>query len=358
MLTATDYGGVVTHLVTEDGRWFTVADVKPGKPVHRGPARPAATATLGSGREVRATPLVGLSWAAGPLAVVGAPGDGLLAREPGPGTPEDRPLIRLQPADSQEAILRLPADWLGRADLGYDPLRGAHFPPPEALPAVSALADSPLWRMRRLVELAVAGGRRAVAEPARGGDRQGNFSRLGDVMNNAYSPVEELNLLKDFQDKVGYENFAGGFGLTEFGDISGLVAGWSDAREFTDCLLPFAQATGGGSFYALWKIDDRPDPATLPVVVFGDEGGEHVVARHLREFFQLLGFDEEISVDHESAYFYRDEDEPHTDSHEEYVAWLDQHFGLPAAEDPDAVLAAAQTELGQRFADWIRPFLP
>lgn len=40
------------------------------------------------------------------------------------------------------------------------------------------LTDSPLWRMRRLVELAVAGGRRAVAEPARDGDRQGNAAAL------------------------------------------------------------------------------------------------------------------------------------------------------------------------------------
>ncbi|WP_449352804.1 hypothetical protein [Streptomyces shaanxiensis] len=176
-------------------------------------------------------------------------------------------------------------------------------------------------------------------------------------MTTAYSPVEELNLLKGFQDRVGYENFARGFGLTEYGDISGLVAGWSRDPAFTGRLVPFAQATGGGSFYALWRIDDREDLATLPVVVFGDEGGEHVVARHVRELFQLLGFDEEISVEHAKASFYRDEDEPHTDCHDEYVAWLDRHFGLPVAKDPVAVLAAAQAEFGERFADWIRPFL-
>ncbi|MFF3373549.1 hypothetical protein ACFYXF_11440 [Streptomyces sp. NPDC002680] len=180
----------------------------------------------------------------------------------------------------------------------------------------------------------------------------------GDAMNTAYSPVTEFNLLMDLQDRIGYENFADGFGLTEYGDLSGLVAGWSDDLEFTGRLIPFAQATGGGSFYALWKIDDRTDLATLPVVVFGDEGGQHVVARDVRELFQLLGFDAEISVDWERAYFYRDEDEPYTEGRDEYVAWLDQHFGLPVATNPDAVLAAAQEELGQRFADWVRPFLP
>jgi hypothetical protein len=184
-----------------------------------------------------------------------------------------------------------------------------------------------------------------------------DYLLFGGAVHNPYSPVAELNLLNDFQDRVGYENFAQGFGLTEYGDTSGLAA-WSEDPEFTGRLVPFAQATGGGSFYALWRLDDREDLATLPVVVFGDEGGEHVVARHVRELLQLLGFDEEITVEHERAYFCRDEDEPHTDCHEEYVAWLEQHFGLPVAEDPDAVLAVAQRDFGGRFADWIRPFLP
>lgn len=111
-------------------------------------------------------------------------------------------------------------------------------------------------------------------------------------MNITYSPVAEFNLLKDLQDRTGYENFADRFGLTEYADLSGLVAGWSDDPAFTGRLIPFAQATCGGSFYALWKIDDRTDLATLAV-----------------------------------------------------------------AKDPDAVLASAQAELGQRFADWARPFL-
>ena len=81
--------------------------------------------------------------------------------------------------------LRLPAEWLGHADLGYDRLQGAHFPPPadtapETLSgtAPDPLADSPLWRVRRMVELAVTGGRRAVAEPARNGDVRGDGAAL------------------------------------------------------------------------------------------------------------------------------------------------------------------------------------
>ncbi|MGW1060296.1 hypothetical protein [Micromonospora rubida] len=167
------------------------------------------------------------------LMVVGAVGDQVLARELAPATatatdagPErapvpDGPVIRLVPVNSHPllahvanlrrlaarpglrirvvgrldpdrastlhplavgpvpgaaATLRLPADWHGRADLGYDEIQGGHLPPrdPAAMTepvlgaGADAVAESPLWRVRRLVELAVSGGRRAVVEAARG----------------------------------------------------------------------------------------------------------------------------------------------------------------------------------------------
>ncbi|MFB7243811.1 hypothetical protein CW362_28305 [Streptomyces populi] len=303
VIAATGYGGVVTHLVSEDGRWFSVADVKPGGPAR---AQGAATATvalgsgnldhaqlsrggllvsgatvssdgrLGSGKGVRATPLAGGSWTSGPLAalfarplaeavaerltaapdadpeqaeraarelvgcdlvLVGAAGDHLIARELPSGRPDtegtlmrlvpssghpglahtanfrrlaSRPGLRLRvvgrldpdraatlrplavaPLPETEATLRLPAEWQGHADLGYDRLEGAHFPPPEVMTATAAppadgpceippdpLAQAPLWRLRRLVEVAVSGGRRAVAEPARDGDLRGDGAAL------------------------------------------------------------------------------------------------------------------------------------------------------------------------------------
>jgi hypothetical protein len=174
----------------------------------------------------------------------------------------------------------------------------------------------------------------------------------------AYSPVPELNLLMELQDQLGFENYADGFGLTDFGDTSALESGWSKDPEFLRRLEPFAQANGSGSVYALWRHDDRTDLATLPVVVFGDEGGQHVVARGPRELFQLLGYDCEISVDWDEAYFYRAADDEHRDEHEAFVAWLDEHFGLAPAGDADAVVAAAQAEYGDRFAAWASPYLP
>ncbi|MFE7856196.1 hypothetical protein [Streptomyces sp. NPDC057403] len=296
VISATGYGGVVTHVLADDGRWFSVSDVKPGGPAR---ARGAATATvalgsgsldhaqlsrggllisgatlspdgrLGAGKGVRATPVAGLSWTSGALAqlfarplaqaaaarlavgddaeragpeageligcdlvLVGAAGDQLLAREltpqgadgegllirlvPANGHPElahaanfrklaSRPGLRLRvvgrldpdraatlrplavgPVPDGTATLLLPPEWAGHADLGYDRLEGAHFPPagepapvegPTALPP-DPVAEAPLWRLRRLVEVAVSGGRRAAAEPARNGDRASGAAAL------------------------------------------------------------------------------------------------------------------------------------------------------------------------------------
>ena len=291
IISAAGYGGVVTHLLGDDGRWYSAADVKPGgpnraraagtAPVAIGPAAldhaqlsrgglliNGATVSpegrLGSGKGVRATPLPGLPWSdataasgnalaalfARPLAESAAsrlanPAGGdpdrgererelvacdvvILAAQAGhvlaceftcTPEPDSTPvLLRLKPADAHpdlphtanlrqlgsrpglhvrvlgrldpdqaatlrplavgpvpgaEATLRLPEEWRGRADLGYDRIQGSHLPPPDAGPEppldrapLDPLTDSPLWRCRRLVELAVAGGRRAVGESA------------------------------------------------------------------------------------------------------------------------------------------------------------------------------------------------
>ncbi|MFC8848811.1 hypothetical protein, partial [Micromonospora sp. NPDC057141] len=204
-LTGTDWStGVLGELFARP-----LAEVVAGQLATDDPADPgrAGTALLGAD-----------------LVVVGAVGDQVLARELAPGAGADRapvpdgPVIRLVPADPHPALahvanlrrlasrpglrirvvgrldpdragtlrplavgavpgatetLWLPAQWHGRADLGYDQIQGGHLPPrspagtAQPVPAVDEVAESPLWRVRRLVELAVSGGRRAVAEAAR-----------------------------------------------------------------------------------------------------------------------------------------------------------------------------------------------
>ncbi|MEU9303589.1 hypothetical protein [Streptomyces sp. NPDC048269] len=189
-----------------------------GTPWTEGPAaalfaRPATEAVTRApaGADAAGPALLGCD-----VTVVGAAGEDVLVREARP----DAPLLRLRPAHPHPELphtenlrrlasypglslrvlgrpdldraatlrplavgpvpgaaytLRLPDEWLGRADLGYDRLQGGHFPPRTAGPAPEPaptgpdpLADSPLWRVRRLLETGVAGGRRAVAEAARG----------------------------------------------------------------------------------------------------------------------------------------------------------------------------------------------
>ncbi|MEU8261723.1 hypothetical protein AB0C02_14025 [Micromonospora sp. NPDC048999] len=328
VISATGYAGVVTHLVTADGRQLSFADVKPGGPerardgartvtemgavavnhatLARGGLRISGTTVspdgrLGAGQGIRATPLTGTDWSAAPLAelfarplaevvtaqlaaddaqapapagtalvggdlmVVGAVGGQVLARELAPATdagPDrvpvpDGPVIRLAPANSHPMLahvtnlrrlaswpglqlrvvgrldpdrastlrplavgpvpgaattLRLPTDWHGRADLGYDEIQGGHLPPrdpaamlePVLAVGADAVAESPLWRVRRLVELAVSGGRRAVAEAARGerAGLAGPLRRSGFITAAAVADA-----LADESDRRGRDAF-------------------------------------------------------------------------------------------------------------------------------------------------------
>ncbi|MBK6016071.1 SWIM zinc finger family protein [Streptomyces sp. MBT53] len=355
VISATGYGGVVTHVISDDGRWFSVADVKPGGPAR---ARGAATATvalgsgsvdhaglsrggllisgatlssdgrLGAGKGVRATPVAGRSWNSGPLAalfarplaeavaarlgnapvsdpegaertagelvgcdlvIVGvveqqvlaqeltsgrADSDGLLIRLlPSNGHPDlahtanlrrlaSRPGLRLRVVgrldpdraatlrplavgpipdetdgttpDASTATLRLPAEWQGHADLGYDRIEGSHLPPADALPETAGLlrvpsdpvAEAPLWRLRRLVEVAVSGGRRAAAEPARDGDRAGAVVALRRA---GFRTAADLShALAAEADRRGRDVF----GRTEEADPDGYARAWLAAAVY------------------------------------------------------------------------------------------------------------------------------
>jgi len=344
VISATGYGGVVTHVLAEDGRWLSVSDVKPGGPAR---ARGAATATvalgsgsldhaqlsrggllisgatlspdgrLGAGKGVRATPVTGLSWTSGPLArlfarplaqaaaarlapgdgperagpeadeligcdvvVVGAADDHLLARELTPdGTDTDGLLIRLVPANGhpelahagnfrklaarpglrlrvvgrldpdRAATLRplavgpvpdgtatvlLPPEWAGHADLGYDRLEGAHFPPTGELPPVQGptafppdpVSEAPLWRLRRLVEVAVSGGRRAAAQPARDKDRA---SAAAALRRSGFATAADLaDALAAEADRTSRDVF----GRTQQADPDGYARVWLSAAVY------------------------------------------------------------------------------------------------------------------------------
>jgi hypothetical protein len=163
-----------------------------------------------------------------------------------------------------------------------------------------------------------------------------------------YSPVPELNDLKELQDRFGWERLSDGFGLSDWGERGGLDT-WSADEAFVSRFLTFAQANGTGSIYAFWRVDDRTDLASLPVVVFGDEGGQHVVASDLRDLLRLLAYDTEVMVDWADAYYYREPDQRTSRNHDQYVAWLADRFGLTPPDDPDPIVEAARARYGEAF---------
>ncbi|GAA0923546.1 hypothetical protein [Nonomuraea longicatena] len=173
-------------------------------------------------------------------------------------------------------------------------------------------------------------------------------------MTDVFSPIPELNLLKEFYDATIDEWWGNGFEMYEFGKDM-----YQDRDpRLADRLVYFAQANGSGSMYGIWRKDDREDLATLPVIAAGDEGGLHLVARNLREFFQLLGAfsrDAQPFIDWES-FFYPDDSEPVPNGR--YLAWLEQTFDLPPVDDWESIVVRAQAELGQEWAAWIHPIIP
>lgn len=126
-----------------------------------------------------------------------------------------------------------------------------------------------------------------------------------------------FQLLCKIDEVLGFENYAEGFGLLTY-DAS-LIHSWSGNNDpaFTKQLMPFAQANCSGSFYAVWDNGEGKELTEMPIVVFGDEGGVHIVANNIAELRYLLTFDVEISVGWDEAYFYKSETDDNTsDEHE------------------------------------------
>ncbi|EID52321.1 hypothetical protein [Saccharomonospora xinjiangensis] len=185
-------------------------------------------------------------------------------------------------------------------------------------------------------------------------------------MSGSYSPVPELNALKDFQDSLGGRSFAPGFELFTYNDELDWFCGEAP-DAYLDRLVPFAYATSSGSYYALWRCDDRTDLATLPVIFFGDEGDLRVKANDVRELLRLLAVEPDDPDDRARLACER----------QRYRVWLRQNLGLtPLGDVSDAsdvsnasdasdvsdvsgvsgVSDKALAEHTRRFAAWVSEF--
>ena len=129
---------------------------------------------------------------------------------------------------------------------------------------------------------------------------------------------------------------------------------------FAQHILPFAQADAQGAIYAFWLSATAPLEQT-PIVVFGREGGIHVVANHLFALLQLLSLDVEPIIDEDGVYYCKDEEnyEPSPNARA-FKKWLRTHFQLSSIStnfEAEKLVESAQTTHHQAFSQWIQPFL-
>ena len=164
----------------------------------------------------------------------------------------------------------------------------------------------------------------------------------------------ELLRLVSFENCLGTTPYSDGFELL-VEDKSGLDS-WSEEEAFLAALVPFAQANGSGSRYALFAEPGIEDPSRMPVVIFGDEGGAHVVAEDVRGLMRLLTFDSEPMVDLDRVTFYKGEDHEPQAHADELKRWLRYEFGLDPVEDAEALVAAAQAGHKAAFDSFMSRF--
>ncbi|MFD5905229.1 hypothetical protein ACFV6B_18985 [Streptomyces microflavus] len=175
-----------------------------------------------------------------------------------------------------------------------------------------------------------------------------------------HAPVPLLEQLREFDGSVD-DYYAAGFELIPFGEDDG------GYPRLSERIRPFAQANGSGSTYAIWLRDDRADLATLPVLLLGDEGGVHIVARDLPELLRVVasgwapmcGWD---GIDYDDEREEADGEggggwDP-CPANPAFRIWLRDRLGLEAAEDPNEIVRAAGDELWDPFAAWIGPLIP
>jgi hypothetical protein len=170
-----------------------------------------------------------------------------------------------------------------------------------------------------------------------------------------YAVPTELAKLFAFQQGVRkFEGYSKGFWLTE--DDKGGLKTWSEDPAFLSRLLPFAQADGKGSFYALWTQEASENASTFPVLAFGGEGGTCVVAENVIGLLRIIAFDTEPMVGDGGIYFDKDEDDPsHSEQHGDYVAWLAQ-LGLEPVEEPASLIDAASAKYQATVEAWLAQY--
>lgn len=136
---------------------------------------------------------------------------------------------------------------------------------------------------------------------------------------------------------------------------------YNDDPEFCKRILYFAQANGSGSNYAIWDDETGKPVEQMPIVVFGDEGGVHIVAKNFLQLLHLLTYDTEISVSWDDVYFYHDDEDDYEESPDldEFLHWLKEDYGLDqiqSDEEANQIITAAKEKYQAAFDEWFKKY--
>lgn len=172
-----------------------------------------------------------------------------------------------------------------------------------------------------------------------------------------FSLPDVLARLVEFQNDV-VETFAEGFSLAvdDKGLVKNFCASQSKQREFAAAFLPIGDANGSGSGYCVWNNGASKNAGELPIVVFGDEGGCHVVAENLRELLSLVAADVEPMIDNDEVSFYKGPDHEPSPEIAAFRKWLKSNVGITPTKKPTALVRKAQKRHKAAFDAWLKKF--
>lgn len=174
---------------------------------------------------------------------------------------------------------------------------------------------------------------------------------------NGLTIPDELVKLLDFENNISKEKFySAGFELIVDLEKYGLRT-YSEDLQFLNSILTFAIADGTGSLYGFWIKDNSHDLKKTPIVIFGSEGGYHIVARNIFELLQLLSYDVEPMVLWDRVFFYKDEhDFEPSDFARIFKKWLLDNFKINEINDAEDIIRVAQSEYQEEFNTWMKTF--
>ncbi len=174
---------------------------------------------------------------------------------------------------------------------------------------------------------------------------------------NGLTLPDELVKLLAFENDIAKENiYSAGFELAVIAGKYGLKT-YSEDSQFLNSVLEFANADGSGSTYGFWLKNNTKNLEEAPIVIFGSEGGYHVVASNILELFQILTYDAEPMVSWGKVYYYKDEtDFEPSEQSDQFKKWLLNNFNIEQTDNADSVVKIAQERYQEEFKTWMKKY--